>query len=184
MEGAQARLCAPARITVVLFEIVKHGCWYGRRALQRSIGRRSSLLGDWLRGPCPARLPARRRRERAWSQWSPEAEAWLRGFWVLVTARLWPATYCGCLGEAQRVLLVVAMCSRVPGCWSEDARRSAKVAACAFAVVEAQQRRRGTRTSAGRSRIWLVLRQRHAITILCQTPIFFRRTHKWRNVRW
>jgi hypothetical protein len=26
-DGAQAGLCAPARIAVVLFEIVKHGCW-------------------------------------------------------------------------------------------------------------------------------------------------------------
>lgn len=60
MVGAQARLCAPARIAVVPFEIVKHGCWYGGRGLQRSIGRRSGLLGDWLRGPCPARLPGRR----------------------------------------------------------------------------------------------------------------------------
>lgn len=49
MEGAQAGLCAPARITVpVLFEIVKHGCRDYSRCLQRSIGCRSSLLGDWL----------------------------------------------------------------------------------------------------------------------------------------
>jgi hypothetical protein len=26
--------------------------------------------------------------------------------------------------------MAVAMCSRVPGCWSEDAKRSAKVAEC------------------------------------------------------
>ena len=122
MVGAQARLCAPARIAVVPFEIVKHGCWYGGRGLQRSIGRRSGLLGDWLRGPCPARLPGKRRGEREWSQRSPEAESWLRGFWVVVTARLWPATYCVRLGEAERVKTVVAMCSRVPGRWSEDAR--------------------------------------------------------------
>ena len=121
MVGAQAELCAPARIAVVPFEIVKHGCWYGGRGLQRSIGRRSSLLGDWLRGPRPARLPGRRR-ERLWSQRSPKAESWLRAFWFPVTARLWPATYCVCPGEAQRVRSIVAMCSRVPGCWCEDAR--------------------------------------------------------------
>jgi hypothetical protein len=57
MVGAQARLCAPAWIAVVLFEIVKHGCWCGRRGLQRSIGRRSSLLGDWLRGPVRLDFP-------------------------------------------------------------------------------------------------------------------------------
>jgi hypothetical protein len=47
MDGAQAGLCAPAWIAVVLFEIAKHGCWGSVGGLQRSIGRRSSLLGDW-----------------------------------------------------------------------------------------------------------------------------------------
>jgi hypothetical protein len=66
-EGTQAGLCAPALIAVVLFLIVQHGCRYRSRGLQRSIGRRSSLLGNWRAGSDPHQEAiAKITRSRSW----------------------------------------------------------------------------------------------------------------------